>query len=119
MKKLLLLLALIPASASAHDLAKALSKEPVATYVSNKPLFEVERCLIMLDTPNVQVVYRTPDRPDHSLVYWNSMVVELVRADNQTRIVVRNHATRGFERKLEARTGEQKSELQAQKRRPD
>src|SRR3546814_1987526 len=93
MKKLLLLLALIPASASAHDLAKALSKEPVATYVSNKPLFEVERCLIMLDTPNVPVVYRTPDRPDHSLVYWNSMVVELVRADNQTRIRSEEHTS--------------------------
>src|SRR3546814_19830220 len=101
MKKLLLLLALIPASASAHDLAKALSKEPVATYVSNTPLFAVERCLIMLDTPTVPVVYRTPDRPDHILGYWNSLVVEIVRAANRNRNVSRTPAERGFERQYD------------------
>lgn len=92
---------LASAAAHAHDLGKALTREPSATFVSAKPLFEVERCIMMSNMPEAPMVYRTPDRPDHSLVYWqamwgNPMVVELIRDGEQTRVIVRN-SNRTFE----------------------
>ncbi|WP_455156025.1 hypothetical protein [Sphingomonas zeae] len=52
------------------QIAKFDDRKPEATYVSAKPMEDVERCLVrQLAPPNV---YRQPDRPDDVMIVWLS-----------------------------------------------
>lgn len=77
-------------AAFAYDFGKVRRKPAAATFDSHMPIFELERCLMDLDMPTGAFVYRAPDRPLESVVYWQSadgpLIAELVDA-GEKRIV--------------------------------
>jgi DNA-binding transcriptional LysR family regulator len=52
------------------------------TYRSTRPLYEVERCIVMSDMPDWANVYRTPDRPNESLIYYQRGATIKLEADS-------------------------------------
>jgi hypothetical protein len=82
-------------SAPAKELAELEALPPDHVIVSNKPLFEIERCIVVRDWSIPAIVYRTPDRPDESLIYFakftfNPKLISLKREGNRTIISFRN-----------------------------
>lgn len=97
---------LLPVSAHASDLNKTRMSEPKATYETTKSMYDVERCLLGIDTPDVGIVYRAPDRPNESIVYWaggfsHPMVVEITTDSKITHFVVKQPA-KGVEKRFAA-----------------
>ncbi|RVT91295.1 hypothetical protein [Sphingomonas crocodyli] len=84
-------------SAHAYDLGNLLREKPDGTFSTPKPLFEVERCLLLRDWRDSVFVYRTPDRPDESLVYFTGgfnepRAIELRRTAGGTEVAVHSIA---------------------------
>lgn len=100
------LLSLAMASpALAYDLTAALASKPSAQFESSKTIYAIERCIIRLDMPDAAIVYRAPDEPNHSLIYWPTamrkpMVVELKQSGAAAQIIVRNPTSGGMERRF-------------------
>lgn len=72
MKKLIFL-AILGApltSASAANLTKAMAKTPEFETTRPATLTYVERCLVMSPFPHLPVVYRAPENPQDSLIYF-------------------------------------------------
>ena len=57
-------------AAEAADISKLQSKEISETYTSNKSIYDMERCIILLDGPGLPLVYRQPDRPDFTMIAY-------------------------------------------------
>ena len=79
--------------AMSYNLAKAMSGSFDAKFTSALPLFEVERCIVMLDLPAQPSVYRTPDKPNESLVHFGvttPMAVQLIETNGKLDIIVWN-----------------------------
>ncbi|RYF29952.1 MAG: hypothetical protein EOO38_32845 [Cytophagaceae bacterium] len=69
---LMLAVLTLPTQSMAIDIGKALRDGPAASRSSKRALLDVERCLVMsLDTQGNPIVYRTPDKPDESLIYYS------------------------------------------------
>lgn len=74
MKRLLFLLPLLAATpALAADLNETLTSPPEQEYTSRKALVDVERCIVLGDMPDMPAVYRAPERPNESLIYYPKM----------------------------------------------
>ena len=89
----------------ATDLKGARERDPSAVYTTTKTLYEVERCILDLDMPDVATVYRAPDQPDQSMIYYASgarrpMVVELKSAQGTTVFSVKNPVAKGYEKRF-------------------
>ena len=81
--------------ALAYDLAKARSVEPQLSWSTKATIYEVERCIMALDLPDAPAIYRAPDKPDESLMYWpvafhTPMVIEIFRREDTTKVEVKN-----------------------------
>jgi len=91
----------------ASNVGEALNQPVQLRYESSKALFEVERCLVLRDWAIDPNVYRTPDRPNESLIYFSSsgigrpMTVALTSAGGKTVVEVRNNRNH-FEAQFEA-----------------
>jgi hypothetical protein len=95
MKRLLLLSAIISAPSAAYDLGKLTSGKPEAVVEGKAEFFAVERCIVMMDHPNTPSVYRTPDRPNESLIYLGASIgkpvaYKLVRNDTGVTVTIYN-----------------------------
>ena len=54
---------------NAYSLERALLEPAKATYSTARPLYDVERCLLVIDFNAAPVIYRAPDRPNESIFY--------------------------------------------------
>lgn len=66
-----ILCALAAGPSSAADVTKLMSGTPVLTVPTDRKMYDVERCIIGVDAPNMPFIYRQPDRPDQTLVVWD------------------------------------------------
>lgn len=94
------------ATVQAANLAEARLRPAAATFVTPKAIYDVERCILGVDTPDVPITYRAPDRPNESMIYYSAsmsrpMIVELRSNGRETTITIRNPAAKGFERKFQ------------------
>jgi hypothetical protein len=92
--KFLALMIFLPTMAEATDIAKTQAKPIELSFMSKRPIFEVERCLIEVDSPGVPTVYRQPDRPNETMIaYLNGMsvpmIINLTSVPTGTRVDVR------------------------------
>jgi len=82
-----------PTPASAIDVAKALTKPTDLEFVSSKSIYELERCITLLDLPGVPSVLRQPDRPNSSMMVYTGnkalLIVSLTTEENGTAVEVR------------------------------
>ena len=72
--------------ASAMDIGKALERPITARYESRKNVYDLERCLILLDGPGVPIVYRQPDRPNQLMIVYTgggTSVVNVLTIEQQ------------------------------------
>ena len=97
---ILSILGVFGSTADARDMGKVLRSDARFVLTSSKPIFDVERCLINLDMPTMAFVYRAPDRPSESLVYWDlgmgpPLVAELVSSASGTSISVKGGRNAG------------------------
>lgn len=70
MKRAALIALALASPASAYNLGKVLAEKPEAVLSGPRALFDVERCIILIDEPSEPQVYRAPDRPNDSLIYY-------------------------------------------------
>lgn len=97
-----LLLSMLPTCVQAADLHKARAAPVEFTYESSRDIFDVERCLIEVDTPTLPVVYRQPDRPGQTLIAYSAgfgvpVLIELTAIKGGTKIEI--HVSKiGFRR---------------------
>lgn len=70
MKRLALILIVLASPAYPYNLGKVLAEKPEAIVSGPRDLFDVERCIILVDEPSEPQVYRAPDRPNESLIYY-------------------------------------------------
>ena len=94
MKPFFVLLALyISTPAIAYHLTKVMSGKPEAKFQSQRPLFEIERCIVMLDLPAQPSVYRTPDKPSESIVHFGTitpMAIQLLQKSGTVDVIIWN-----------------------------
>jgi hypothetical protein len=96
MKRSALLLAgiALTSPASAFNLAKITSGKPEGVVSGKGAFYPVERCVMMIDASGPPVAYRTPDRPEESLIYWSGgqgpIVFKLERAATGVTITIYN-----------------------------
>lgn len=64
--------AAVATSASAYDLSKTMSKEPEHVVVGRGGFYAAERCILTFDGGSQPGFYRAPDRPNESLIYYNT-----------------------------------------------
>ena len=97
MRKWLILLAVWSSAAQAFDLGKLLKEKPDGEFTSPKSVYDIERCLLLRDWRDPVFLYRAPDRPEESLVYFTggfneTRAIELRRADGGTQVRVHSIA---------------------------
>lgn len=82
LKKIIMLsvIALIPLQALAGPISKFDEQKPVTEQISTVPLFDLERCLIDMDSYAGAFVYRQPDRPEEVNIIWVVMDFTIARA---------------------------------------
>ena len=94
MKPSLIILAVfISTPAIAYDLTKVMSGKPEARFQSQRSLFEIERCIVMLDLPAQPSVYRTPDKPFESIVHFGTitpMAIQLLQKSDTVDVIIWN-----------------------------
>ena len=81
--------------AIAIDIGAARKKPIVASFSSKFSIYDLERCLIELDTAVAPIVYRQPDRPDEELVVYAERgtifsLLELAASAGSTAITMRS-----------------------------
>lgn len=77
----------------AYNLGKVTSGPPEASFMSERELYVIERCIVMLDLPSQPSVYRTPDRPDESLIHFGQttpMAIKLAQSSGRVEIAIYN-----------------------------
>ena len=57
--------------ASAADLPGLMRSRPVLVRDADIGMYDLERCILSVDQPNLPFVYRQPDRPAEELVVWD------------------------------------------------
>lgn len=57
------------AAAQPTNFAYLMRGEPEASYLVDKPMYEIERCIV-LNSKMALVPYRTPDRPGNSILLY-------------------------------------------------
>jgi hypothetical protein len=82
-------------SAGAYDLSKAMSGMPEANITGTANIYVAERCIVMIDSISAPIVYRTPDRPNESLIYagrdgGSPIVYKLERLGEGVRVLIYN-----------------------------
>lgn len=60
----------IAPSANAASLAGSMAKEPEFERSSTRSLYDVERCIVFGKYNDTPSVYRAPDRPEESVIYY-------------------------------------------------
>jgi hypothetical protein len=60
-----------PDIVAASDIGEAKTLAIEATYHSKRGIFDLERCIINVDSPGVPSVYRQPDLPNKSLIAYS------------------------------------------------
>ncbi|MBA2935304.1 hypothetical protein HZF05_14545 [Sphingomonas sp. CGMCC 1.13654] len=84
-------------AAWAVDIGKALQRPVSLTLNSSKGIFDLERCIVLLDGPGGPSVFRQPDRPDDDMIAYigNGMavtnVITLHRSGGSTTIEIREN----------------------------
>lgn len=73
-KCVVLIAVALAAPATASSIGKAMSGEPDHAFQSGKNLFEIERCIVMADMPDAPSVYRSPDKPNESLIFYPKLM---------------------------------------------
>lgn len=68
----LIITAMMATSASAYDLSKTMSKEPEHIVTGRGGFYATERCILTFDGGSQPGFYRAPDRPNESLIYYNT-----------------------------------------------
>lgn len=68
-------LALMTVPADAADLGKALTRPITGSFTSAKSIFDIERCIVLLDNRGLPFVYRQPDRPNDALIAFSLGIV--------------------------------------------
>ena len=63
------ILCALPGRATASDLADKLATNPKSEGIVQRSIYDIERCLIMIEGPIPQV-FRQPDRPDTAMIVW-------------------------------------------------
>lgn len=53
------------------DLEGLLKTDPVFSSQTTKNMYDLERCMIEVDSPSMPFVYRQPDRPQRTLFVWD------------------------------------------------
>ena len=94
----------LPAHAS--NLTKAISGEAEFVSTSHKGIFDLERCLLMSDFSGEPNVYRSPDRPNETMLYYANAgkmpVVIIENASSVTKISMWNDRAGGLKRNIKA-----------------
>lgn len=63
--------------------------------MSEKPLHEVERCILFMDPRLYLTAYRPPEAANHSVIYWSGgAVAELTKKDGKTAVLLRSKSKR-------------------------
>lgn len=62
---------LASAPAVAADLAGLMKTQPTFTSMTNRNMYDLERCMIEVDAPIMPHVYRQPDRPQRVILVWD------------------------------------------------
>ena len=81
-----------PFGSAAAGIAESFEEEPKLDRTTSRPFYEIERCLVLGDFgTNPPSVYRAPDQPDESLLYFslgigNTLVLKLNRVDTVVRV---------------------------------
>lgn len=86
-------MAAMAVSAHAYNLGKITGGTPEASFTSTRDLYEVERCIVMLDLPAQPSVYRSPDRPNESLIHFGvttPMAIKLLRSGSRLEVIIYN-----------------------------
>jgi hypothetical protein len=85
-----------PTTQAAEGIGKSITKhETVKNFVSKKSIYDLERCIILLNSFGFPVVYRQPDRTDFAMIaFWSwvpkaRMIFELSGQNEGSTIVVR------------------------------
>jgi len=60
----------VGSTANAASLAGSMAKEPEFERSSSRGLYDVERCIVFGKYNDTPSVYRTPDRPEESVIYY-------------------------------------------------
>jgi hypothetical protein len=67
-----MLLCLFAAPANAANLGKSMAEPPKLSATSQKGFYDIERCIVLADYSDAPNVYRTPDRPKESLIFYST-----------------------------------------------
>lgn len=73
--KVFLLLAFAGSPVLAADLGSTLRESPKYEFHGRRPLFEAERCILLSDMPDRAMVYRTPDKPNETMLYYPNITI--------------------------------------------
>ena len=84
----------------AVDIGKALQRPVTASFSSPKKLYDIERCIVLLDGPGGPTVLRQPDRPNEEMIAYigNGMAVINVitlKQDGET-VKIEDHENHGL-----------------------
>ncbi len=93
-KSVLLFLGFLAEPLYGANLGQVLRSLIDLSYQSRKSIYDVERCIVLLDTTGIPSVYRQPDRPGKTLIAYSlgtgvPYALELTTTETGTRIDVR------------------------------
>jgi len=72
----------------AYDMGKVLASPADDSFISSRPMYEIERCAILVDAIFGVWVYRQPDRPNNELMAWGTaIVIELEAQGSGTKVI--------------------------------
>lgn len=72
---------LIAAGGVCGPISKFEKGSPSASYLSNRKLEDIERCLTDVGYPSAPLVFRQPDRPDDVTLLWTTGSASVGRVD--------------------------------------
>lgn len=55
----------------AADIVRLMNTTPVLSVQSSKSMYDLERCMIAVDSPVMPQVYRQPDQPERVMFVWD------------------------------------------------
>jgi len=96
---------LMAAPSFAYSLENALLEPDKASYSTARSIYDVERCLLVIDLNAAPVIYRAPDRPDESIFYLTTTggaggVIALKRVGNTTHFALKTGLAEGYRKKV-------------------
>jgi hypothetical protein len=79
-------------AAQGADMGRILQLPASATFSSSKGIYDIERCIVLLESRGIPFIYRQPDRPDEEYIAYTGygsavpLVIMIKREDGTTRI---------------------------------